>query len=191
VYVHGVLVFIDGYGRDAVACPLFIPKDAAPIKRTQPTVSAMNIESPIRVRHTCSQSLQASADRVFPLLCPVREAEWIPGWMPKRVISESGVAEPDAIFETNVEGHVATWLITRHDPAARLVDMVQFIPDLVMIQLWIAVNHVTGDSCTCDVTYQYTALSPDGERFVRERDAIWYRDTFMREWETLMNAFLG
>lgn len=164
--------------------------DELHFKRTQNHLSVMNIESPIRVRHTYRQSLQASADRVFPLLCPVREAEWIPGWMPKRVISASGVAEPDAIFETNVEGRVATWLITRHDPQARIVEMVQCVPELVMIQLWIEVVPGRDDACTCDVTYQYTALSPEGERYVHDRDGTWYRDVFMREWESLMNDFL-
>ena len=42
----------------------------------------------------------APAAEVFPLLCPVREYEWIPDWRCRMVYSKSGVAERDAVFTT-------------------------------------------------------------------------------------------
>jgi hypothetical protein len=34
----------------------------------------------------------APPDRVFPLLCPVRERDWLEGWEADMVYSASGVA---------------------------------------------------------------------------------------------------
>ena len=42
----------------------------------------------------------APVEKVFPLLCPVREYEWIDGWSCRLVHSESGFAEKGAIFTT-------------------------------------------------------------------------------------------
>lgn len=35
----------------------------------------MEIREPVRARRTYTQSLLAAPDQVFPLLCPVREAD--------------------------------------------------------------------------------------------------------------------
>lgn len=60
----------------------------------------MNITRPYRARRTYTQRLVGAPDTVFPLLCPVREADWIEGWDPVWVASNSGVAEPDCVFVT-------------------------------------------------------------------------------------------
>ncbi|MCI0541884.1 MAG: hypothetical protein L0Z50_42350, partial [Verrucomicrobiales bacterium] len=69
----------------------------------------MNITKPKRASHSYRQRLAASPAKVFPLLCPVREAEWANGWMPGRVISSSGVAERDCVFLTSDKLGTATW----------------------------------------------------------------------------------
>ena len=33
-----------------------------------------------RIIHTYRQTIDATPEKVFPLLCPVREAEWLDGW---------------------------------------------------------------------------------------------------------------
>lgn len=40
----------------------------------------MDIRQPKRVRHSYTQSLIAPPGKVFPLLCPVREKEWVSDW---------------------------------------------------------------------------------------------------------------
>ena len=54
--------------------------------------------------------IEAPPERVFPLLCPVREHEWIPAWKAEMVHSKSGFAELDCVFRTNnpLEGN-RTW----------------------------------------------------------------------------------
>ena len=53
-----------------------------------------------RGAHEYIQTNYAAPEKVFPLLCPVREADWIPGWQYELVYSESGVAELGCVFTT-------------------------------------------------------------------------------------------
>ncbi len=46
-----------------------------------------------RVSHTYTMTIAADAATIFPLLCPVREFDWIDVWSCDVVYSESGVAE--------------------------------------------------------------------------------------------------
>ena len=147
----------------------------------------MEIRKPARESHQYTQRINANAKEVFPLLCPVRESEWIPGWDPRLVLTESGFAEQGAAFVTEVDGREATWVITQHDPEAGFVAMVEIVPRLVVIELSIQVNGVGESEAECVISYTYTALSPDGEVFVRERTPEWYLG-FMGEWEGLLNS---
>ena len=62
-------------------------------------------------------SVSASADEVFPLLCPVREYEWIPDWRCTMVHSRSGVAEENAVFITPQKFHrKALWTLITFQP---------------------------------------------------------------------------
>jgi hypothetical protein len=60
----------------------------------------MIVTKPNCVTRTFTQQLVAKPSKVFPLLCPVREADWIDNWDPLVVFSESGAAEPDWVFLT-------------------------------------------------------------------------------------------
>jgi hypothetical protein len=62
-------------------------------------------------------SLKAHPEEVFPLLCPLREHEWIPTWKAEILYSQSGHAELDCTFSTNnpLEGK-RTWICTRYEP---------------------------------------------------------------------------
>lgn len=149
----------------------------------------MEIRKPVRVSHRHTQRIRASSAEVFPLLCPVREREWLHRWDPAWVVTESGFAEQGAVFVTEVEGRQATWMITEHDPEGGFVAMVEIVPGLVAIGLNIQVNDVGDAETECIVSYVYTAMSPEGEAFVRERTAEWYLE-FMAEWESLLNTHL-
>ena len=75
----------------------------------------MRIVPPNRVIRSYVQRLDGPSSAVFPLLCPVREAEWIVGWDPRLVVTASGVAERDCVFVTEASPHEAVWYVTRHD----------------------------------------------------------------------------
>jgi hypothetical protein len=78
----------------------------------------MNIVKPRRAERTYTQHLIAGPGTVFPLLCPVREADWIDGWDPLQVFTSSGHAEPDCVFTTRAEPIDAVWYVTRYEPDA-------------------------------------------------------------------------
>lgn len=72
------------------------------------------------------QHLMAAPDKIFPLLCPKREYEWIASWNCEIVQSESGKAELDCIFITNFSGNgKETWIVDRYEPN-RLIQFVRF-----------------------------------------------------------------
>src|SRR5947209_3150818 len=65
-----------------------------------------------------AQTLAAAPEQVFPLLCPVREADYLPGWKYRLVYSRSGLAEPGCIFASpNDDGTETTWIMTAHQPS--------------------------------------------------------------------------
>jgi len=148
----------------------------------------MNIVKPIRAVHTYTQRLVAPPDAVFPLLCPVREADWIEGWEPLRVVTESGVAERDCVFVTRAQPADAIWYITRHEPESGLVEMIKIAPNVTACRLSIQLRAVEGGS-EADITYGHTSLGPDGDAFVASFTADFYR-RFMQDWESRINHYL-
>jgi len=75
-----------------------------------------------RLIRSHTMHLHARPHRVFPLLCPVREYEWIEPWACNVVHSRSGVAELDCVFQTNFpdDGPQDTWVVSRHEPPSRI-----------------------------------------------------------------------
>src|SRR5215468_6952814 len=121
----------------------------------------MQITKPNRATHTYRQRLHAAPAKVFPLLCPVREAEWAEGWMPELVISSSGFAERDCVFTTSEKFGTAVWYITRHEPEKWFVEMLKILPGVTACRLEIQLS-AHGDGCFADVTYSHTSISSAG-----------------------------
>jgi hypothetical protein len=150
----------------------------------------MRIEAPKRVSHTYRQRLNAQPEKVFPLLCPVRETEWAVGWAPSLVLSRSGVVENDCVFITPAEsGSEAIWYVTRHEPEALFVEMLKITPGMTACRLQIQLHPERGQ-CLADVTYSYTSLGPEGDELVTAFTAERYAE-FMRAWEAELNHFLA
>lgn len=148
----------------------------------------MHIVKPKRVCREYTQHLVAPVAAVFPLLCPVREAEWIEGWDPRLVLSHSGVAEPDCVFVTEAGPCDGIWYITRHEADAGVVEMIKITPGVTACRLNIAVEAVEGGSAAT-IRYMYTSLSAEGDKFV-EAFTETYFTRFMQDWEARMNYYL-
>lgn len=149
----------------------------------------MKVITPNRATHTYRQHLNAGADEVFPLLCPVREIDWATGWAPRLVISNSGLAERDCVFVTPRDDAEAVWYVTRHEPEQRYVEMIHITPGVTACRLQIQLSDGVGD-CHADVTYSHTSLGPAGDAFVERFTEDYYRD-FMQDWEGELNGFLA
>ena len=148
----------------------------------------MNIRPPNRIAHTYVQQLVAEPARVFPLLCPVREADWIEGWDPLFVLSESGVAENDCVFVTAAQPANAIWYITRHEPDAGFVEMLKITPEVTACRLTIQLRS-TPAGCNAAITYRHTSLGAEGDAFVASFTPEYYRQ-FMQDWEARINHYL-
>jgi hypothetical protein len=147
----------------------------------------MQIRAPHRVVRRYVQRLVAAPARVFPLLCPVREAEWIEGWDPKVVLSDSGVAEPDCVFVTAAEPADAIWIVTRHEPN-RFVEMLKVTPGVTVCRLTITLQ-AADHGCDAEVIYRHTSLGQAGDEVVAGFTEAHYT-AFMQGWERRLNHYL-
>ena len=149
----------------------------------------MEIKKPTRATRTFTQKLVAGPDRVFPLLCPVREADWLFGWDPMVVFANSGVAEPECVFITTAAPQQpAIWFITRHEPELGHIEMLKIIPELTACRLCIQLA-ATPEGSDARITYSHTSLGPKGDAFVASFTEEFYLG-FMHEWETRLNHYL-
>jgi len=148
----------------------------------------MKITKPNRVTRSYTQRLVAEPSVVFPLLCPVREADWVEGWDPLSVVTHSGVAEPDCVFVTAGAPHNAIWYITRHEPDKGFVEMLKITPLVTACKLTIQLRPVATGS-EAFITYTHTSLGPEGDAFVASFTDDYYR-RFMQDWEARINHYL-
>ncbi len=143
-----------------------------------------------RVTRTYCQTINATPGRVFPLLCPVREAEWLDGWQYTMIYSESGLIEEGAVFSTPSPGEEDTvWIVTRHDPRKREIEFTRFTPASRICVLRIAVRAKDEDRSFVDISYTYTATAPTGNAFIQGLT----EEAFMgavKFWEESVNYYL-
>jgi hypothetical protein len=116
-----------------------------------------------RIVHSYSFQVGAAPERVFPLLCPVREYDWIDGWACRLVNSESGVVEEGCIFVTDAAPEGKTiWITVVHDPAEHRVEFLRVTPDSHVSRMSLAVKG-DGAESTLEIGYTFTALEARGD----------------------------
>jgi hypothetical protein len=150
----------------------------------------MDIRKPSRIRHSYTQQIIAPPETVFALMCPVREADWVPGWAPSLVLSESGVAEHNCMFTTPDGDSEAIWIITRHDEKNCEAEMYKVAPGKTVGHIEIKVVAAGEEDSKVEIAYSFTALSEAGEEFLKTFTQAWF-DSFMQAWQTAMNHYLA
>lgn len=116
-----------------------------------------------------AHEVAAPADRLFPLLCPVREYEWIEGWSCRLVHTASGLVEPGCVFITDrpePEG-TTTWVTTVHDPVARRVAFVRVTPERRVVQMALHVEPLGAERCRLHVSYDVSGIDVAGREEAR------------------------
>jgi hypothetical protein len=142
-----------------------------------------------RIEHEYTQRNQAAPERVFPLLCPVHEADWVPGWEYRLIYTRSGVAELGCVFTTpNPDGRDSVWIVTDYDPAAYRINFCWVWPEMVATRLEIQLRPV-GRETDAHIRYTYTGLSEAGNAEVRRYDRAWFLAK-MNGWEKAINHYL-
>jgi hypothetical protein len=142
-----------------------------------------------RLTRRFTQRIHATPEQVFPLLCPEREKEWLPGWNSRMIHSASGVAELGAVFETTHGPGRTLWLVTRHDAPHR-VSFARWQPDDLLVRIEIAVMAAAPGESAVQIEYYWTSVGSNGEAALTVlTEAAWLEN--MTNWERSMNAWLA
>ena len=127
-------------------------------------------------------------DRVFPLLCPVRESEWLPHFKARVIYSSTGISEDGAIFQTTHDDEKITWIITKYNPNS-LIEMMYIIPDTMIVRINIQLEKHDKKHTKTRIRYTKTGLTEKGnaevEKFTEERF-----NQQMEHWEKAINFYL-
>jgi hypothetical protein len=118
------------------------------------------------LHRTASRTLRAAAppETVFPLLCPVREREWVDGWNANVLYSRSGLAELGCVFVVgHADGHTVTYVVTRYEPP-RAVAFALFHGTLVETLEIDLESAEEGTAMTWGRAF--TGLSPEGNAWI-------------------------
>lgn len=139
---------------------------------------------PKRTIQSVDLHISARAASVFPLLCPVREFDWIESWDCDLVYSDSGVAENNCVFQTDRPGEgKRTWVVSRYEPD-RFIEFVIFQQDSVIIKLDIALSENEDGTTGMNIRHTMTGLSHNGNRLIDNLPPDYIR----KRWEFLARA---
>ena len=142
-------------------------------------------------RRTRSVTMHLGSDpeTVFPLLCPVRESDWIETWQCEMVHSESGRAELDCVFKTTFpsDGPEDTWVVARYE-SPRVIEFVRTNPLRVM-RYTITLRLRDRGHTEAVWTQVVTGLNEEGDRLVAAMDDEAFTERMgMLEW--MLNHYL-
>ena len=150
----------------------------------------MIIKKPSRVSHTGIQRWPVRKETAFPLLCPVREEEWVPEWNPLTVLTNSGFAEKERVFFMNESGGEAIWVVTNYQPEKCRIQFHKLIPGYMSTLIDI---HLSDDNSpektVAEIRYSYTAFSENAKNDLEKMDEVYYKN-FMTVWEKSLNYYL-
>lgn len=143
-----------------------------------------------RLTKTYSMSLHFPPEQVFPLLCPVREYEWIESWQCELIYSDTGVAEPDCVFKTCFpnDGPADTWVVSRYEPPV----LIEFVRINALRSLRYSISLAREDDDTTKLIWKqiFTGLTPEGDDFIKALSDQAYRER-MATRERQINHFLS
>ena len=128
----------------------------------------MTAFKPLRLTKTYEMSVPDRDERIFSLLCPVREYEWLPYWSCNLIYSNSGIAEEGCLFMTDFPGRgEMIWYVTKYDPP-KAIQYTIFKPGS---HIWnIEILLVPQDAEQTRVTWHhtFTGVTQEGNRFLSE-----------------------
>ena len=148
----------------------------------------MKVIPPNRIKHSYTQKIKAPPSKVFSLLCPVLEKEWVVGWNPLLVVSKSGFAELDCLFVTKQNKTKSYWIVTKYDRKNFEIEMMIVRPDITIGKLQIKLSKWKYGKTKAKISYTYTSLSKKGDKFIKEFTREKYI-AFMKSWEEELNYF--
>ena len=133
---------------------------------------------------------KATVEEVFPLLCPKREEEWIPGWECETIWSKSGYNEEGAIFRTTKPYDTELyWTTLQYDIDKKIVDFLITAPRLYMFRFKIEIDVDENDLLTITFTQVFTSISEEGNILLERYEGEDYKGR-LKSLEGFMNRHL-
>lgn len=137
---------------------------------------------------SCDQLLFASREKVFPLLCPTREYDWIAPWKCELIYSKSGFAEPDCVFTTNFPGDVKeTWIIDKYEKN-RLIQFMRFSESRI-IRYCIELIDNNNETTKAIWTQTIISLNSEGNSYIDNLSAAEYENE-IKTLEKMLNHYI-
>ncbi len=143
----------------------------------------------LRKVKTHTMVLESPPEAVFPLLCPVRESDWIESWRCRMIYSQSGFAEQDCIFQTDFpkDGPTETWVVCRYEPP-HLIEFVR-VGTLRATRYTITLHRIGGGNTEAEWRQVVTGLTEEGDRLIEQEPEEAYRAQMERLAE-MLNHYL-
>ena len=133
---------------------------------------------------------KATVEEVFPLLCPKKEEEWIPGWECETIWSNSGYNEEGAVFRTfKPYGTELYWTTLQYDIQSKIIDFLITAPRLFMLRFKIGIKTTRNGSLSITFTQVFTSVSEEGNALIEGYEGEDYKER-LRQLEHFMNSYL-
>ena len=125
-------------------------------------VKEMNARGPQYLRRviTHTQKFATTPDKLFPLLCPTTEFDWMDGWHCELVYSKSLYHEYNAIFKTNYFNMDETWIVSHFEPD-RVIEFVR-VSEHMSVTVDARICDNLDGTCTGSWIVNATALTHQG-----------------------------
>lgn len=136
------------------------------------------------------QHNEGTPQQVFPLLCPVREKDWLDGWEYEMIFSKSGLIEQDCVFITPHHGAMkTTWFVSHYDPERLTIEFIRTTPLESVVKIIIQLHPVSNDKTKTEITYQYLGLSEQQNEHIVTTLETEFNNS-MAWWERAINHYL-
>ncbi|MGD9186845.1 MAG: hypothetical protein PVI89_01460 [Desulfobacteraceae bacterium] len=121
---------------------------------------------PIRLNKKYKMTVPGTNKQVFPLLCPVREYDWLPYWNCDIIYSESGIAEQGCVFTTDLPGRgKMIWIVTKYDPPTQIQYTI-FKHDSHVWNLNVTIETISEFKSNLVWCHEFTALTKSGNEYL-------------------------
>ena len=150
----------------------------------------MNSKNFIPERHYvfCEQLLNSTPDKIFPLLCPKREYDWIETWKCDILFSNSGFAELDCVFNTEFPGDVKeTWVVDKYDKD-KCIQFIRF-SDIRVMRYCISLFKNSNGTTSAKWELIVTSLNAEGNIYIEKFSDVEFANR-VKALEKMLNHYL-
>jgi len=110
--------------------------------------------------------IKAAIEDVFPLLCPERERDWLPGWNYEMVHSNSGIIEQGCIFKNFKDGEKIIWICSTYDKKDYKIYFVQYFDSVMVGELGLSLSVIDEKTTKMEIINIRTALNEVGNELL-------------------------